>query len=63
MGGEMGELVKTDQRDLGALPVVDRGVELEMRKLDLARAWPAPFVGAMVWGTAEPRIEVQALVP
>ena len=63
MGGEMRQLVKTDQSDLRALPVVDRGVELEMRKLDLSAAWPAPFVVAMVRGTAEPGIEVRAFIP
>jgi hypothetical protein len=30
MGGEVGQLVETDQGDLGALPVVDRGGELQM---------------------------------
>src|SRR6266850_3074821 len=63
MGREMGQLVKTDQRDLSALPVIDRGGELKMRKLDLAAAWPAPFLRSQVRGATEPRIEVQALVP
>src|SRR6267142_6224678 len=63
MGREMGQLVKTDQRDLSALPVIDRGGELKMRKLDLAAAWPAPFLRAQVRGATEPRIEVLALVP
>jgi hypothetical protein len=58
MGGEMGQLVKTDQRDLGALPVVHRAVELQMGELDLAGARPAPFVDAVVRDAAEPRIEV-----
>jgi hypothetical protein len=40
----MRQLVKADQRDLRALPVVDRGVELQMRELDLAGPWPAPVV-------------------
>jgi hypothetical protein len=39
------------------------GSILEMRKLDLAAAWPAPFLRAQVRGAAEPRIEVLALVP
>src|SRR6516165_465048 len=34
-----------------------------MRELDLAAARPAPFVGAVERGAAEPRIKVQALVP
>jgi hypothetical protein len=34
----MGQLVETDQCDLGALPVIDRAVELQVRKLDLAAA-------------------------
>jgi hypothetical protein len=38
MRREMGQLVKTDQRNLSALPVVDRGVKLQVRKLDLAAA-------------------------
>jgi hypothetical protein len=43
MRGEMGQLVETDQGDLGALPLVDLGGVLQMRKLDLATARPAPF--------------------
>jgi hypothetical protein len=38
MRREVGQLVKTDQRDLSALPVIDRGGKLKMRKLDLAAA-------------------------
>jgi len=38
MRREMGQLVKADQRNLSALPVVDRGVKLQVRKLDLAAA-------------------------
>src|SRR5215469_5251009 len=34
-----------------------------MRELDLAAALPAPFVGAVERGAAEPQIKVQALVP
>src|ERR1700694_2325451 len=63
MGREMGQLVKTDQCDLSALPVIDRGGELQMRKLDLAPARPAPFLRSEVRGATEPRIEVLALVP
>jgi hypothetical protein len=59
----MGQLVEADQRNLRALPLVDRGVELQMRELDLAAVFPAPFVGAVERVTAEPRIKVQALVP
>ena len=60
---EMGQLVETDQGDLGTLPVVDRGVELQMRKLDLAAAPPVPFMRSQARGATEPRIEVQALIP
>src|SRR4029077_6768006 len=63
MRGKMGQLVEPDQRDLRALPVMDGSPELEMRKLDLAAAWPAPFLPSQVRGATEPRIEVQALVP
>jgi hypothetical protein len=59
----MGQLVKIDQRNLSALPVVDRGVKLQVRKLDLAAAWPAPLAPSEMRGAAKPRIEVQALVP
>ena len=61
--GEMRQLIEADQCDLRALPVVDRGVELQMRELDLAGARPAPFVASVVRDAAEPRIEVHALVP
>src|SRR5205814_1057832 len=60
---EMGQLVETDQRDLRALPVVHRGGKLQMRKLDLATARPAPFLRSEVRDATEPRIEVLALVP
>ena len=63
MRREMGQLVETDQGDLGALPLVDFGGVLQMRKLDLATARPASLLGAPVRGAAEQRIEVQALVP
>jgi hypothetical protein len=63
MRGKMGQLVETDQRDLRALPVMDGSPKLEMRKLDLAAAWPAPFLRAQVRGATKPRIEVLALVP
>ena len=59
----MGQLVKTDQGELGALPVIDRGIELQMRELDFATTPPAPFMRPQVRGAAEPRIEVEALVP
>src|SRR6516225_1899556 len=63
MCGEMGQLVEADQRDLGALPVIDCAVQLEMGKFDFAASWPAPFVGAVVRDATKPRIEVQALIP
>jgi len=34
VGGEMGQLVKADQRDLGALPMGNGAVELQMGELD-----------------------------
>src|SRR6516165_10997401 len=63
MCGEMGQLVKADQRDLGALPVIDCAVQLEMGKFDFAASWPAPFVGPVARDATEPRIEVQAFIP
>jgi hypothetical protein len=38
MRGETHQFVKADERDLRTLPVVDGGVELQVRKLDLACA-------------------------
>src|SRR5208282_5171558 len=63
MRGEMRQLVEADQGDLSALPVMNGGFELQMRKLDLAAIWPAPLVHPEVRDTPEPRIEVQALIP
>ncbi len=63
MGREVGQLVETDQRDLGALPAVDRDPKLQMRELDLAAARPAPFLRSQVRGVTDPRIEVLAPVP
>jgi hypothetical protein len=63
MRGEMRQLVETDQRDLSALPVVDRVVELQVCELDLAATPPAPLAGPQMRDAAEPRIEVLALVP
>jgi hypothetical protein len=64
MRGELRQLVETDQRDLSALPVVKNGAfELQMRKLDLAGAGPAPLVHSDVRSTADPPIEVEALIP
>src|SRR6516165_6007546 len=63
MCGKMGQLVKADQRDLRALPVIDCAIQLEMRKFDFTGSRPAPFVAPLIRDTAEPRIEVQALVP
>jgi hypothetical protein len=63
MRREMGQFVETDQRDLSALPVVDSGFKLKMRKFDFAAAWPAPLAGAEMRGPAESRIKVLALIP
>src|SRR5215469_4099168 len=63
MRGEMGQFIKADQRDLSALPVKDRAVELQVRELDLAAAPPAPLAHSDVRGSAEPGIEVLALIP
>jgi hypothetical protein len=59
----MRQLVEADQRDLGALPVMDSSFKLQMRKLDLAGAGPAPLVHADVRGPTDPRIKVLALIP
>ena len=63
MRREMRQFVETDQRNLSALPVVDRGFKLQMRKLDLAGARPAPLVHADVRSTTDQRIDVLALIP
>jgi hypothetical protein len=63
MRREMRQFVETDQRNLRALPVVDGGFELQVRKLDLAGARPAPLAHSEVWDPAEPRIEGSALIP
>jgi hypothetical protein len=59
----MRQFVETDQRDLSALPVVDGGFKLQVRKLDLAGAWPAPLARSEMRDAADPRIEVLALIP
>src|SRR5258708_40244355 len=58
MRREMRQFVETDQRDLSALPVVDGGFKLQVRKLDLAGARPAPLAHTEVRGPADPWIEV-----
>src|SRR6267378_2209168 len=58
MRREMRQFVETDQRDLSALPVVNGGFKLQVRKLDLAGARPAPLAHAEVRGPADPWIEV-----
>ena len=63
MRREMRQLVKADQGDLSALPVMNRGFKLEVRKLDFAAIWPAPLMHADMRGTPELRIEGQGLVP
>ena len=60
---EMRQLVKADQCDLRALPVVDRAVVLQVRELDLATARPAPLAHSDVRRAAEPGIKFLALVP
>jgi hypothetical protein len=62
MRREMGQFVETDQCDLSALPVVDGRFKLQVRKLDLAGARPAPLAHAEVRGPTDPRIEVLALI-
>jgi hypothetical protein len=59
----MRQLVETDQRNLSPLPVVDSAVKLQVRKLDLAAARPAPFAHSEVRDPPEPGIEVLALIP
>jgi hypothetical protein len=63
MRGGMRQLVKADQGDLSALPVMDRGFKLQMRELDFAAIWPAPLMHADMWGTTELGTEGHALVP
>ena len=63
MRREMRQLVETDQRDLRALPVVDRGVELQMGKLDLTAPRPVPFVRSQARVATQPWIEVEAFIP
>src|SRR5467141_820357 len=58
MRREMRQFVETDQRNLSALPVVNGGFKLQVRKLDLAGARPAPLAHTEVRGPADPRIEV-----
>src|SRR5215472_3845691 len=53
MGGEMRQLIEADQCDLGTLPVIDRGVKLQVRKLDLAAASPAPLAGSEVCSSTD----------
>jgi len=63
MRRKMRQLIKTEQGDLSALPIIDGAVELQMGKLDLAAARPAPLASAKVRGATEPRIELSALIP
>jgi len=53
MGSEMRQLIETDQCDLGTLPVIDRGVKLQVRKLNLAAASPAPLTGSQVCSSTD----------
>jgi len=62
MRGEMRQLIETNEGNLRAPPVVDRGVELQVREFDLAAAPPAPLARPGMRGAAEPGIEVLALV-
>src|ERR1700756_4856925 len=59
----MRQLVKTDQCDLRALPVIDCAVELQMREVDPAAVWPTPLAHSDMRDAAEPGIEVLALIP
>jgi hypothetical protein len=63
MRREMRQLVETDQRDLSALPVVNGGFELQVRKLDLTGVRSAPLAQSAVRGSTKPWIEVLALIP
>jgi hypothetical protein len=63
MRREMRQLVKTKQRDLRPLPVVDRGIKLQMREFDFAGMRPPPLAHAEMRGSAQPGIEVQRLIP
>src|SRR6516162_6679059 len=40
---KMSQFVETDQRNLCALPGIDRGIKLQVCELDLAAARPAPL--------------------
>jgi len=63
MRREMRQLVETDQRDLRALPVINRSVKLQVRELDLAGVWPAPIARYNVRGPTNPWIEIQGFIP
>jgi hypothetical protein len=63
MGREMRQFIKADQRNLRTLPVINCGFELQMGKLDLAAARPAPFTQPQMRGAAKPRVKIQALIP
>src|SRR6516162_7397901 len=63
MGREMRQFIKADQRNLCTLPVINRGFELQMGKLDLAAPRPAPLAQPHMRGAAKPRVNTQALVP
>ncbi len=63
MRGEVCQFVKTDKRDLAALPLVHGAVELQMREFDFATARPAPFAGSDIWRSAHSWIKLHALVP
>jgi hypothetical protein len=59
----MCQFIETDQRNLRALPIVNRAFELQVREFDLAAARPAPLTHPHMRGAAEPRIEIEALIP
>src|SRR6202040_2510598 len=63
MRGEMRQLVETDQRDLRALPGINRAVELQVRELDPAGARPAPLAHSDMRDPAKAGVEVLALIP
>src|SRR5215467_7046693 len=59
----MRQFIKADQRNLRTLPVINRGFELQMGKLDLAAVPPAPLTQPHLRGAAKSRIKIQALIP
>ena len=63
MRREMRQLVETNERDLRALPGINRAVELQVRELDPAGTRPAPLAHCDMRDPAEARVKVLALIP